>query len=70
MPGVSWICLASITMDIIIHLRLFHLLDYKIGELNPKAYHITNIVLHLINTLLVFGFVFLLFRKTTPMLLY
>ena len=40
--------------------------DYKIGELSPQTYHITNIVLHLFNTLLVFGFVFLLLKRRKP----
>jgi tetratricopeptide (TPR) repeat protein len=37
--------------------------DYKIGGLNPKPYHITSLILHLINVILVFGFVYLLFRR-------
>jgi len=37
--------------------------DYKIGGLEPKTYHTTNLILHLINVLLVFGFVYLLFNK-------
>lgn len=41
-------------------------IDYKIGELSPRTYHTTNIILHLINTLLVFGFIHLLFRRKQP----
>ncbi|MBM3436850.1 MAG: tetratricopeptide repeat protein [Bacteroidetes bacterium] len=38
-------------------------LDYQKSGLNPEPYHIHSLVLHLINTLLVFGFLYLLFRK-------
>jgi tetratricopeptide (TPR) repeat protein len=34
--------------------------DFRFWKLDPRGYHITNIVLHVIATLLVFGFVFLL----------
>ncbi len=37
--------------------------DYKIGGLEPKTYHITSLILHLVNVILVFSFVFLLFNK-------
>jgi protein O-mannosyl-transferase len=37
--------------------------DYSIGGLNPKIYHITNLIFHLCNTVLVFVFIFLLFEK-------
>src|SRR5258705_873673 len=35
-------------------------LDYRFWGLNPKGYHLTNVVLHLVNTLAVFGLIFLL----------
>jgi len=35
-------------------------IDYRIGQLSPKAYHTTNVALHLVNTLLVFWILFLL----------
>jgi tetratricopeptide (TPR) repeat protein len=38
-------------------------LDYKIGKLDPKTYHTTSLILHLINVILVFIFVYLLFDK-------
>jgi tetratricopeptide (TPR) repeat protein len=38
-------------------------MDYKTGGLNPKTYHITSLFLHLVNVILVFGFVYLLFNK-------
>lgn len=38
-------------------------LDYNFYELNPKGYHATNLILHLLNTFLVFWMVFLLFEK-------
>ena len=38
-------------------------LDYKMGQLNPLAYHRTNIIIHLLNVLLVFSFVSLLTRQ-------
>ena len=34
--------------------------DYKISGYNPKTYHVTNLLFHLLNTALVFWFVFLL----------
>jgi tetratricopeptide (TPR) repeat protein len=37
--------------------------DYKIGGLNPKTFHITNLILHLINAILIFGFVYLLLKR-------
>jgi tetratricopeptide (TPR) repeat protein len=33
---------------------LSYAVDYRIGQLNPAAYHATNLLLHLINTALVF----------------
>lgn len=38
-------------------------MDYQLGELNPITYHTTNLILHLLNTLLVFIFIHYLFRK-------
>lgn len=38
-------------------------LDYHFFGLNPHAYHTTNLILHLLNTFLVFWLVFLLFEK-------
>ncbi len=38
---------------------LSYMLEYKIWELNPFGYHLTNLVLHLLNTL----FVFLIIQK-------
>jgi len=35
-------------------------LDYHFWRLNPKGYHITNVVVHVLNTLAVFGLIFLL----------
>jgi tetratricopeptide (TPR) repeat protein len=35
-------------------------IDYQIGELSPKPYHISNIALHLANTLLIFWILWLL----------
>jgi tetratricopeptide (TPR) repeat protein len=35
-------------------------IDYALGGLDPKVYHLTNVALHLLNTILVFRFVFLL----------
>jgi tetratricopeptide (TPR) repeat protein len=37
--------------------------DYKMGGLNPKTYHLTSLILHLLNVVLVFVFVYLLFNK-------
>lgn len=38
-------------------------IDYKLSEYNPKTYHITNLLFHLLNTALVFFFIFLLSGK-------
>ena len=38
-------------------------LDYKIGKLNPVQYHITNMLLHLLNTFLVFSFLYLITKN-------
>ena len=40
--------------------RISLALDYWLWELNPTGYHLTNILLHAINTLLVFGLVSLI----------
>lgn len=34
---------------------LSHMLDYQIYELNPKGHHLTNIILHILNTLALFA---------------
>ncbi|MCH8904515.1 MAG: tetratricopeptide repeat protein [Bacteroidetes bacterium] len=39
---------------------LSYAIEYKFSQLNPATYHSTNLVLHLINTALVFFFIFLL----------
>lgn len=39
---------------------LTYAIEYKLSGLNPAVYHLNNIILHLINTLLVFYFIFLL----------
>jgi tetratricopeptide (TPR) repeat protein len=40
--------------------RLSFFVQYEESELNPVAYHLANLALHLLNTALVFGFVVLL----------
>ncbi len=42
---------------------LTHALEYKIWRLNPFGYHLTNIVLHAFNCLLVYYLIFLLFNN-------
>jgi len=37
--------------------------DYQIDGLNPTVFHMSNLLLHLMNTILVFWFVYLLLRK-------
>ncbi|MCX8021390.1 MAG: tetratricopeptide repeat protein [Syntrophorhabdaceae bacterium] len=39
---------------------LTYMLEYRCFGLNPKAYHTTNLLIHLINTVLVFIFVYLI----------
>lgn len=70
-PYITSLSLESITQSFVIFydghyhpLTLISLaFDYNLYELNPIGYHITNLILHLINTFLVFWFVFLLFEK-------
>lgn len=38
-------------------------IDYKLSGYHPKTYHITNLLFHLLNTALVFWFIFLLSNK-------
>ncbi len=38
-------------------------INYKFSALNARGYHITNLILHLINTLLVFFFVYYFFNR-------
>ncbi len=42
---------------------LTYALEYKMFGLNPKAYHISNLLLHLLNIILVYFFVSLLCKK-------
>ena len=41
--------------------------NYQLGKLNPYGYHLWNVLLHMINTLLVFLFVFLLTKRNLLM---
>jgi len=43
---------------------LSYAVEYKIKGANPHIYHLHNLILHLLNTLLVFIFVFLLIRHS------
>ncbi|MBN2545033.1 MAG: tetratricopeptide repeat protein [Spirochaetes bacterium] len=43
--------------------ELFFAIEYHFFKLNPFIYHFNNLILHLINTLLVFWFVFLISKK-------
>lgn len=38
------------------------MLDYHIWKLNPFGYHLTNVLLHFLNAVLVFGLIYLLFE--------
>ena len=42
---------------------LTYMVEYKIGELNPKIYHTTNFIIHILNAALVYFFIFLLCGK-------
>lgn len=44
------------------------ILDYAVWKLNPLGYHLTNIFLHILNTLLLFIFVRFLARRETAFL--
>lgn len=41
-------------------------MDYVLWGMNPRGYHLTNIVLHVVNALLVFGLARVIFRATRP----
>ncbi|MBN1997481.1 tetratricopeptide repeat protein [candidate division KSB1 bacterium] len=45
---------------------LSYMLDYQIAAADPHQYHLTNLLIHLVNTALVFLFVFLLFGEGIP----
>src|SRR5262249_38130657 len=42
---------------------LSHMLDFQVFHLRPSGYHLTNVVLHVLNTVLLFVFL----RRTTGM---
>jgi protein O-mannosyl-transferase len=42
-------------------------LNYQTGKLDPMQYHMGNVILHLLNTILVFFFIFLLTRRNLLM---
>jgi protein O-mannosyl-transferase len=42
-------------------------LNYQTGKLNPSGYHFENVIFHLLNTILVFLFIFLLTRRNLLM---
>ena len=41
--------------------------NYQLSKLNPMPYHLWNVLLHVINTLLVFAFVFIITRRNLIM---
>jgi len=41
-------------------------LDHRIAGLNVEMFHLTNILIHILNSLLVFFFVRIVFRLTRP----
>ncbi|MDD5686858.1 MAG: kelch repeat-containing protein [Elusimicrobia bacterium] len=41
-------------------------LNYKLSGLNPKSFHLANLIIHLINGLLLFWLIFLITRKELP----
>jgi protein O-mannosyl-transferase len=41
--------------------------NYQTGKLNPMGYHFENVIFHLLNTILVFFFIFLLTRRNLLM---
>jgi protein O-mannosyl-transferase len=48
---------------------LSYFIDYTFWHLNPLGYHLTNILLHAINSILVFIFAFQVFKNRTPALI-
>jgi hypothetical protein len=45
---------------------LSYLIEYKFFKLNPFGYHLTNLILHLLNCLLVFWLIYVLTRRISP----
>lgn len=48
---------------------LTYFIDYSFWHLNPRGYHLTNILLHAVNSTLFFVFIFSLFKKRTTALI-
>ncbi len=48
--------------------NLFNSLSYLIGKLNPFVYHLTGIILHSLNTILIFFFLLLFFKSEASFL--
>ena len=48
---------------------LVYAVQYNMFELNPFPYHLTNVILHLLNTILVFWFIYKLSGKYLPALI-
>jgi len=48
---------------------LSYLIDYRFSKLNPLGYHLTNLILHLLNSLLVFWLIYILTRKISVSLI-
>lgn len=46
-------------------LRVSLLFDFQMGQLNPKVYHLTNLIIHLINVVLVYECIKLLKTKSS-----
>ncbi|MFC1768105.1 hypothetical protein ACFLZ2_06165, partial [Candidatus Margulisiibacteriota bacterium] len=64
------------TMFTSVHERLYHplvlisyALEYHFFKLDPTAFHVTNLIFHLLSTLLVFWFIFMLSRKMSVALI-
>jgi len=57
-PNISCISCVSDLVNLSYHL------NYLIGKLDPFIYHLTNIILHLLNSILVFFFLSLFFKAT------
>ena len=54
-PSIHWMWTTSLVGYYVPLTWMSLALDYQIGGLNPHVFHLTNLLLHIANTILVFG---------------
>ena len=63
-PGVEWAFTSTIVGNYIPIMTLTYLVDFQLRGLDPAAYHLTNLLFHAANSLLLF---WILFRLTSAL---